>query len=322
TTQPYECVPETAFSLSFRRKVLRCRDGSLIRRSSGPGLSFSHSSFVYSCSLPYLPQPPCSSTTTLKPFVASCLAMMPPAAPEPMITKSTSVEGVNCVMAFSSSLPRLRVVIAEWRLEIQRIVVVDQLPAHLVVVAAVNRAGEKAGDGMRADQREEGRFLHRGEHLDLLIRAERREPGGTREELLRLRVEILQPLDVGLLLVFLKRRQRAIDEVEDARFAGPGRAVAGDDLRRHRVNLGGLRLGEERELDRLTGTSRPLHVGLRLDDAGVVGGDPRAAQTGHGLNQELPPGSLLRAHNLTLQRRVICEASARLRERIRETTGF
>src|SRR5262249_47096461 len=62
------------------------------------GWSLSHSSFVYSCSLPYLPHPPCSSTTTLKPFVESCFAMMPPAAPEPMITKSTSVEGVNWII--------------------------------------------------------------------------------------------------------------------------------------------------------------------------------------------------------------------------------
>jgi len=49
------------------------------------------------------PKPPCSSTTILKPAVDSCLAMMPPAAPEPMMTKSTSVDGVNWTMAFISS---------------------------------------------------------------------------------------------------------------------------------------------------------------------------------------------------------------------------
>ena len=36
---------------------------------------------------------PCSSTTTVKPAVESSLAMMPPAAPEPTITKSTSSLG-------------------------------------------------------------------------------------------------------------------------------------------------------------------------------------------------------------------------------------
>src|SRR5215471_7984672 len=36
---------------------------------------------------------PCSRTTTLKPFVESSFARMPPAAPEPTIAKSTTSDG-------------------------------------------------------------------------------------------------------------------------------------------------------------------------------------------------------------------------------------
>jgi hypothetical protein len=56
--------------------------------------------------------------------------------------------------------------------------------------------------------------------LSLLVRGERRELRGAREQLLRLSLQLLQAFDVLLLLVFLERDQCAIDEVEDARFAG------------------------------------------------------------------------------------------------------
>src|SRR5690242_10372877 len=90
-----------AFSLSLRRNVLRWRDGSLINRSSSLRLRCSHSSLLYSWSRPYLPQPPCSRTTTEKPAVDNCLAIMPPPAPEPMTTKSTSVDVEYCFMIVS-----------------------------------------------------------------------------------------------------------------------------------------------------------------------------------------------------------------------------
>src|SRR5258708_7183180 len=98
TTQPQVCVPGTALVLSFRRNVLRWRDGSLSKRSSSLKLRFSHSSLLYSCSRPYFPQPPCSRTTTEKPATDNFLAMMPPPAPEPMMTKSTSVDVGNCLI--------------------------------------------------------------------------------------------------------------------------------------------------------------------------------------------------------------------------------
>src|SRR5947208_306925 len=82
--------------------------------------------------------PPCSSTTTLRPAVDNCLAMIPPAAPDPIMTKSTSVAGVNCGIACSpvplSARLRQRVVISERRLVVQRVVVLNQLPPGLVVI--------------------------------------------------------------------------------------------------------------------------------------------------------------------------------------------
>src|ERR1700691_2093450 len=76
-----------------------------MRRSSSLTLRASHSSLLYSCSRPYFPHPPCSRTTTEKPAVDNCFAIIPPAAPEPMTTKSTSVDVGYCFIVVTPSRP-------------------------------------------------------------------------------------------------------------------------------------------------------------------------------------------------------------------------
>src|ERR1019366_6140979 len=53
-----------------------------------------------------LSPPPCSRTTTEKPAGDNCFAIMPPAAPEPMITKSTSADGRYCFIFFLPGSPK------------------------------------------------------------------------------------------------------------------------------------------------------------------------------------------------------------------------
>src|SRR5215472_1022296 len=76
----------SAFSSGVLRNVLGCRSGWLVRRSCCKTFA---SSCTRSDGLRY---GPCSRTTTRKPLVESSLANTPPAAPEPITTKSTSSE--------------------------------------------------------------------------------------------------------------------------------------------------------------------------------------------------------------------------------------
>src|SRR5450631_1313879 len=77
----------------------------------------------------------------------------------------------------------LRVVITEGRPMVQRIVVADELPPDLVVVAAVHRASQEPDDGVGSDQVEERRLLDLCERLDLLRGTECREFAAFRVEL-------------------------------------------------------------------------------------------------------------------------------------------
>src|SRR5580658_3419560 len=103
---------------------------------------------------------------------------------------------------------RLCVVVAERRLMVQRIVVADQLPADLVVIARVHRARKKPDDGMRADRIEERRLLDGGERFDLLLGSKRREFLGARIKLLHFGLKIAQALNVGGLAGLKESRER------------------------------------------------------------------------------------------------------------------
>src|SRR5262245_17773799 len=83
---------------------------------------------------------PCSSTTIRKPARDNSRAITPPAAPEPTITKSTSV----CLLGMFRDLP---ILIAERRLPREAILEADELPAGFLEVAAVLRIRQHADDG-------------------------------------------------------------------------------------------------------------------------------------------------------------------------------
>src|ERR1700733_14658825 len=84
----------------------------------------------------------------------------------------------------------LRVVVAEWRFMVQRIVVADKLPADFVVIAAMLRPGKEPDDGVGADHPEKRRLLDRSEHLDLLLGRERRELTGFGKHQQRIHLKI------------------------------------------------------------------------------------------------------------------------------------
>ena len=76
----------------------------------------------------------------------------------------------------------------------------------------MRRAGKEPGDGMRSNEVEERCFFDGFEHLNLLIRGERREHAGTREEILGLRLKILEPLRVRGLTSLFERHECPVDE--------------------------------------------------------------------------------------------------------------
>src|SRR5213595_3672759 len=106
--------------------------------------------------------------------------MTPPPAPDPITTKSTSVEGVNCLIVVSPVLSLFAgfegrgVVVAERRLEIQRVLKPDELPPCFVEIAAVLRARKHPGERVFANREEERRFLDGREQLNLLGGRQRR----------------------------------------------------------------------------------------------------------------------------------------------------
>src|SRR3954469_5523773 len=98
-----------------------------------------------------------------------------------MTTKSTSVEGVNCLIVVSPVLSlfagfeRDGVVVAERRLEIQRVLKPDELPPRFIEIAAMLRARKHSCKRMFADGEEERGLLDGREQLDLLGGVQRRE---------------------------------------------------------------------------------------------------------------------------------------------------
>src|SRR5262245_36486950 len=125
---------------------------------------------------------PCSSTTTENPAVDSSFAMMPPAAPDPTIAKSTVSEGAKRARAgdCSTSLPPIGfdVVCAERRLESRLMFEADHVPARVVAIAAPGRQRESTDDGTEPDRLEERRLLDRTNDFVLLCRRECRERRG------------------------------------------------------------------------------------------------------------------------------------------------
>src|SRR5271157_4513133 len=100
THRPYITLGcSAAFSTSVWRKVTGWRLGLFV---SAWLMKTSTSLCVKSASVRY---GPCSKTTTRKPLVESSLASTPPAAPDPMITKSTSSDGLYVTLAWVICFP-------------------------------------------------------------------------------------------------------------------------------------------------------------------------------------------------------------------------
>src|SRR4029078_2791911 len=126
---------------------------------------------------------PCSSTTTVNPAVDSSFARMPPAAPDPTITKSTMSRGrkraagrrVSCSM--SAPPVRFGIVEAERRLETRLMFEADHVPAGVVLVAAPLRQRKGPDNGVEAHRLEERALLDRLQHFDLLIDGQRSKRG-------------------------------------------------------------------------------------------------------------------------------------------------
>src|SRR5688500_11706019 len=107
-----------------------CVAGWLLQR---PCMKVANSSWSNCCSVR---RGPCSRTTTENPAVDSSFAMMPPAAPDPTIAKSTVSAGAKRARACdcSTSFPPVRfdIVCAERRLESRLMFEADHVPAGMV----------------------------------------------------------------------------------------------------------------------------------------------------------------------------------------------
>src|SRR6185369_3265467 len=96
---------------------------------------------------------PCSRTTTENPLRESSRAMTPPAAPDPMTTKSTSSDGAYvfiCGCCCSRRGKISTVIEPEGRRPGIAVLVPDQLPSDFVEVSAVLRVREHPGHGQLA----------------------------------------------------------------------------------------------------------------------------------------------------------------------------
>ncbi len=113
----------------------------------------------------------------------SSLAMMPPAAPDPTITKSTMslgrkrAAGRGCLLPCQPLPVDVGVVVAERRLEARLMLEPEHVPAGVVAVAAPRRQREGADDGVEARGLEERRLLDVVEQLVLLRGRQRGEAG-------------------------------------------------------------------------------------------------------------------------------------------------
>ena len=112
------------------------------------------------------------------------------------------------------------------------------------------------------------------------------EPAGVWEKFLRLRLQILKPLCVDGLAFAEKGCQRAVDEVDAVSLVRARRVVGGNDLGRHRIDVGGLLAGEEDE----SGPAAPIRLPAAhtpgLQNSRPVRGQPDRTQPRSGPDEE------------------------------------
>src|ERR1700681_2852881 len=97
--------------------------------------------------------------------------MMPPETPDPTTTKSTCVLGLNFVMALTflcRQLVALAVVVTEGRRIVELAFESNQLPAGVVLVAAIFGIRQEPRNRMHPHLRKERRLFDGLQHLNLL----------------------------------------------------------------------------------------------------------------------------------------------------------
>src|SRR5271157_254222 len=165
-------------------------------------------------------QLPRSSSTTLRPAVASSLATTPPPAPAPTISAFT------CFKAMDSSHLWLVVVLAAADGRERH---ADHLPAHPVTIAAMARVAVEALAGVRQNQFEKcgGALLNIGDHFGLLPGRQLHE---TPAELLAAGgIHGGDALAIRLPISLERPRELEIDVVDRARLFRAGVAIGRND---------------------------------------------------------------------------------------------
>ena len=180
---------------------------------------------------------------------------MPPAAPDPTIAKSTVSLGekraagrdswclYHCLRVRCRQLSvRVGVVEAERWLEPRLVLESEHVPAGVVAIASPRRQREHADDRVEPRRLEERRLLDVAEQFVLLRRGQRCESRRARPLARGAPIQILDAVRVSLLLSGVERRQRPVDEEDDAGVVGARSAVdRREDARRQRVDRVGLR---------------------------------------------------------------------------------
>src|SRR2546426_7210709 len=256
---------------------------------------------------------PCSSTTTVSPAVASSLAMMPRAAPEPTTTKSTVRLGSKRTAGragrmLPAAARRLGVVVAERRLPGVAVLEADHPPARLVGVAAVGGQREHPHERGEAHLLEEGRLFLRAQQFELALRRETGEALGARPASLHFTVQLIQTVQQRLALLGGPGAERAVQEGDDGGLRGARRVVGGKDLCGDGVEVRGLVWRQHVPGDRVGGAGGEGGAGGagRVVERGAnqsgVGREPGRPQRGRGDGKEGAATEGIGEHRASMQR--------------------
>jgi len=161
----------------------------------------------------------------------------------------------------------------------------DHVPAGIVAIAAPGWQRKRANDGVEPDRLEERRLLDGTDDFVLLGGGEfrkRRRPEHVRCP----PVQILEPLGVDLLLARVERRERPIDEKDDAGLMRAGTLVdRRNDARRQRVDRFSLSRRKRGEASAWFGRGLLGRPGERVFDRQKIGGRPGGSGGGGGAEE-------------------------------------
>ncbi len=142
------------------------------------------------------------------------------------------------------------------------------LPARLLVVAAVFGICQKPHDRVRAHLLKELSMLNALEQFYLLRGIQ------IRESVFRSCLKRGETFLIKRLFIFVKRGERAINEIDHASFARAGRRVGWNDAGSDGFDFESLFCGEKFKFDLLLGFGRLMRVLLRGQNFGPARGKP------------------------------------------------